>query len=184
MILNVGCGGNRAPEPWVNIDRSLGSPVREDGHRDFPCHPDVIADARSLPYDDASVSAIFASHVLEHIEYDEVHLAVEEFHRVLEPGGTLMVIGPDLDRCVGRFEELVIPIWSGRVLTAEDGPFASWPGAAHMYPPTAANTLPLIAAVFPNVREVPAEEVDDFWPMGAPARGDNAGWQFAFMAQR
>ena len=174
MILNVGCGGHRAPEPWVNIDRSLGSAPREDGRRSFPCHPDVVADVRSLPYEDGSVSAVYAGHVLEHIEFEEVHLALEEFHRVLKPGGKLAVVGPDMDRAVGEFEEMAQCIWPGLV-----GEWSSWPGAAHQYISTAANTHDLIAPVFPDVREVPIAEMDDFWPVT-----DRSGWQFAFLAQK
>lgn len=183
LLLNVGCGGNRAPEPWINIDRSLGSPLREDGFRDFPCHPDVVADARDLPYENGSVSAIYAGCVLEHIEYDEIHVALEEFARVLEPGGKLAVVGPDMDRCVGEYEEIAHEVWPGRVLTPDDGAWVAWDGAAHLYPPTAANTFPLIAATFPTAVEVPAAELDDFWPMSVEHRRDS-GWQFAILAQK
>jgi SAM-dependent methyltransferase len=174
MMLNVGCGGHRAPDPWVNIDRGLGSPVREDGNRSFPCHPDVIADVRSLPFEDGSASAIYAGHVLEHIEYDEVHLALEEFRRVLEPGGKLAIVGPDMDRAVGEFEEFAVCIWPGLV-----GEWSNWAGAPHQYRPTAVNTWKLIVPVFPHAREVPVGDLDSFWP--APSRD---GWQFAFLAQK
>lgn len=149
------------------MDRSFGT-------RGFPCHPDVIADTRHLPYGDGSASAIYAGHVLEHIEYDDVHLAIMEFRRVLEPGGLLAIVGPDMDRARGEFAEYAPCIWPG--LTGE---WSTWPGAAHQYCPTAANTRPLIAPFFPNVAEVPITELDDSWPIT-----DRAGWQFAFLAEK
>ena len=165
LILNIGCGGHPFPAPWINIDRSTGS-------RGFPCHPDVIADVRDLPFDDGSVDAIYAGHVLEHIEYEDCPAAVREMRRVLRPGGRLAVVGPDMDRAHGEWAEFAPLIWPGLV-----GEWSSWPGAAHQYIPTAANTLAFLEPVFPNVVEIPIVDLDPFWP--APSRD---GWQFAFVA--
>lgn len=166
MIINVGCGGHPFDRPWINIDRAYGT-------RSFPCHPEVLADARDLPFKDGTVDAIYAGHVLEHIEYDECPKALEEFRRVLRPGGKLAVVGPDMDRAVGEWAEYAQCIWPGLVDDRHE-----WPGAQHQYCPTAANTHPLIEAVFPNVREIPIGQLDEFWP--APSRD---GWQFAFLAE-
>ena len=164
MILNIGCGGHPFPAPWVNIDRSLGS-------RGFPCHHDIIADMRDLPFNDGEVDAVYAGHVLEHIEYDECPAAVAEIRRVLKPGGRFALVGPDMDRAVGEYEEYAQCIWPGLV-----GEWSSWPGAAHQYCPTAANTLPLLRSAFPDIVEIPIADLDPFWP--APSRD---GWQFAFV---
>ena len=44
---------------------------------------------------DGSVASIYASHVLEHLGYKkELPTALREFHRVLVPGGSLMVSEP------------------------------------------------------------------------------------------
>jgi SAM-dependent methyltransferase len=149
----------------VNIDRSLGT-------RGFPCHPDVVADIRRLPWTDESVDAVYAGHVLEHIPYEDGTSAVAEMRRVLKPGGRLCIVGPDMDRCVGEFADLAPCVWPGM-----DGDWATWEGAGHEYCSTATNTRPLISAVFPDVVEVPMGELDEFWP---PTNHD--GWQFAFLA--
>lgn len=165
MRLNLGCGGHHAPAPWVNIDRSLGS-------RGFPCHPDVLADLRALPIPDASADAVYAGHVLEHIEYELNHLALAEMRRVLKPGGSLCIVGPDYDRATGEWADLAECIWPGL-----SGEWHEWPGAQHQYCSTAANTAPLVRAVFPGAVEVPIGDLDpDVWPVM-----NQDGWQFAFV---
>jgi ubiquinone/menaquinone biosynthesis C-methylase UbiE len=58
---------------------------------------DVKADAGALPFDDNSVEAIWASHILEHIPPPRVQPVLREWLRVLEPGGTATIATPDLD---------------------------------------------------------------------------------------
>jgi ubiquinone/menaquinone biosynthesis C-methylase UbiE len=79
--LDLGCGDERYPG-YVGVDF------------DAMWKPDVIADFETLPFPDASVEAIYASHVLEHVRFDSPALA--EWKRVLEPGGLLTVAVPDV----------------------------------------------------------------------------------------
>jgi predicted SAM-dependent methyltransferase len=60
---------------------------------------DHVGDARDLSrFDDATFATIYASHVLEHLDYkDELARALREWHRVLVPGGCVMISVPDLD---------------------------------------------------------------------------------------
>jgi SAM-dependent methyltransferase len=55
---------------------------------------DLAADLRALPFEDASIELIFASHVLEHI--DEDRKALSEIARVLRPGGIAVLPVPIL----------------------------------------------------------------------------------------
>lgn len=59
---------------------------------------DVVGDVTDLSgFDDAAFDEIYASHVLEHISYNVVLTEViKELHRILAPGGRLMVSVPDL----------------------------------------------------------------------------------------
>ena len=62
-------------------------------------HVDYVGSCTSLAsFDDNSVIEIYASHVLEHLGYmRDLPAALDEFFRVLIPGGTLRAGVPDLD---------------------------------------------------------------------------------------
>lgn len=61
---------------------------------------DYVTDASDLSlFESNSVGMIYASHILEHFHYklnDEVLTTLKEWHRVLKPGGKLLVSVPDL----------------------------------------------------------------------------------------
>jgi predicted SAM-dependent methyltransferase len=79
-------------------------------------HTDYIGSCVDLSqFIDGTIREIYASHVLEHLGYSsELPRALQEFHRVLAPGGTLRVSVPDLatlctlfgDRSLGPAERL------------------------------------------------------------------------------
>jgi len=82
MILSVGCG-RRAPEPGlVRMDRS--SEVQPDIAWDL--------DDFTYPLETSSFSRIECIDVIEHLE--DIPRVMEEFHRVLEPGGLLQIMTP------------------------------------------------------------------------------------------
>lgn len=57
-----------------------------------------------LPYADNSVSAVFSSHVFEHLFPDEIRRLVVELRRVLIPGGVCRVVVPDLEKVVALYD--------------------------------------------------------------------------------
>ena len=59
---------------------------------------------RPFPLRDASIEAVLASHVLEHLTVDEARACVAEIHRVLAPGGVVRVAVPDLDGEVAGYD--------------------------------------------------------------------------------
>ncbi|CAN1213014.1 Methyltransferase domain-containing protein [Tumidithrix helvetica PCC 7403] len=69
---------------------------------DIEARPEVdyIGDANDLSqFEDESIEAIYASHVLEHFYYrlyDELIFTLAEWYRVLKPEGKLMISVPDL----------------------------------------------------------------------------------------
>jgi len=83
--------GNDAPrsDDWitVNLDENV--------------KPTIKAPATEIPLEDESADLIYASHILEHLNYGSrhpsVHAALQEWARILKPGGTLMVAVPDLE---------------------------------------------------------------------------------------
>lgn len=58
---------------------------------------DIRADMGALPLPDGSVEAIWASHVIEHCLPECVQSTLREWLRVLAPGGTALIMTPDLD---------------------------------------------------------------------------------------
>lgn len=59
-------------------------------------HVDYVTDAtRNLPFPDDSFDIVYASHVLEHIPWYESRNVLEEWTRILKPGGRLEIWLPD-----------------------------------------------------------------------------------------
>ncbi len=52
---------------------------------------DHVADCRKLPFPDATFDLVYASHVIEHIEWTDVEATLKEWARVVKPGGHLEV---------------------------------------------------------------------------------------------
>lgn len=83
MKLHLGCGPKEIPG-WYHIDMV-----------DYP-HIDDRHAVDSLPMiQGGSVEVIYACHVLEHFYRREVPRVLEEWRRVLRPGGTLRLSVPD-----------------------------------------------------------------------------------------
>lgn len=77
--LNIGAGST-VIDGFTPIDRKLGS------------------EAYPLPYPDGSIDEIRASHILEHFTFGEAQQAMEEWSRVLKPGGRIRISVPDVDK--------------------------------------------------------------------------------------
>ncbi len=62
-------------------------------------HVDHICDAAELSiFEDNSFSVVYASHILEHMDFvEEISNALAEWYRVLEPSGKVYISVPDLD---------------------------------------------------------------------------------------
>ena len=80
-VLDVGCGIHKYPGA-VGVDRNPAS------------RADVLCDLDTFPYPfrDSSFSEVRAIHVIEHVA--DVLRAMEEFHRLLAPGGRVIIITP------------------------------------------------------------------------------------------
>lgn len=83
--LNLGCGEVKK-EGYVNLDRQIS------------VKPDIIHDLNIFPYPflDSHFDLIEAFHILEHL--DRPFLAMKELHRILKPGGRLIIKVPHFSR--------------------------------------------------------------------------------------
>jgi predicted SAM-dependent methyltransferase len=93
-------GGSLLPNPRR---LHLGGTVKAEGWENFnlPHEPtaDHVGDAKDLSrFSDGTFQAIYASHMLEHLDYAlSAYGALCEWHRVLRLDGVLMISVPDLE---------------------------------------------------------------------------------------
>ncbi len=83
-------GGAHEVEGWLNVD----------------VHPGQLAlNARwGLPFGDGACQYVYCSHMLEHFFFRFESLPLlKEIHRVLEPGGVLRVVVPDIGQCLDAY---------------------------------------------------------------------------------
>jgi predicted SAM-dependent methyltransferase len=88
--LHIGSGGLRIPE-FINIDADAA----------IDC--DLIGGSEKLKFADASIGAIYASHLFEHIPRARTDTVLCEWHRVLKPGGSIYLCVPDLEALAERY---------------------------------------------------------------------------------
>lgn len=110
--VHLGCG-LITPAGWINVDASWNARLAKypfvrkvlkafhvlpGGKLDIPWSANVLTHdvRRPLPFQDNSLSAIYASHLLEHLYLEEAKRLLRECFRVLLPGGFLRVVVPDL----------------------------------------------------------------------------------------
>lgn len=117
--LNLGCG-LLAPQGWVNVDGSWNARLAKypfirrmlsflrilpPGKIEIPWSSSILIHdvRRPLPFPDGSAAAIYASHVLEHLYFQEARKLLLESFRVLACGGVLRVVVPDLKAIVEEY---------------------------------------------------------------------------------
>lgn len=95
MKLNIGGQQTlgRFPEGWTCVDILPGADI----HCDIAESP--------LPFSDATVDAIYCSHVLEHIWPWRLEFTLNEFQRVLAPGKSIRIVVPDMDIAIHKIIE-------------------------------------------------------------------------------
>ena len=85
MKLHLGCYGKKIPD-FVNVD------IRPE------VNPDLLDDAFKLEkVKNGSVDLIYASHVLEHGDFNETEMALQRWSDVLKSGGKIRLAVPDME---------------------------------------------------------------------------------------
>lgn len=108
--INMGCGWRNFGPDWVHIDG--GNYHHLDSH-----------DITKLPYDNNTVDLVYASHVLEYFDREEVINVLREWYRVLKEGGILRIAVPDFYSMVKlyfnegyKLEEFLGPLYGKMVM--------------------------------------------------------------------
>jgi predicted SAM-dependent methyltransferase len=121
--LNYGCGETKLPD-CINVDVDAKGTVK----------PDVVCDIRkgNLPFEKDHFSTVYAMHVIEHIEQKYWPALFDEFRRVLEPEGKLILAYPEFEICAKYFIENYMgarDYWRMTLFGRQ-----SWPGDYHVVP--------------------------------------------------
>lgn len=97
LLLNLG-GYNKQPG-WINVNiqpQSYGTDFVAEILR-------TIEDLHGIP--DESVDALYCSHALEHVKIENLESTLNEWSRVLKPGGYLFLSVPDMV-VMARYENI------------------------------------------------------------------------------
>lgn len=83
LMLDIGAGGYSSDSKFTSVDLFT------------KC--DITASMESIPLPECSVEAIFSANALEHVGKKQIIPILQEWHRLLKPGGKLQIVVPDLE---------------------------------------------------------------------------------------
>ena len=90
-LLNLGCGKTFHPD-WHNVDIVSSSPEVQ-----------ACNFLKGLPFADGRFQGVYHSHVLEHVPRWQAEDFIRECYRVLQPGGVLRIVVPDLENVIREY---------------------------------------------------------------------------------
>ena len=86
--IHLGCWHRHIPG-WIHVDLC-----------DFP-HIDFKSDIKDLPFFESNFAdIIYASHVIEYFDREEIISALFEWKRVLKPGGIIRLAVPNFEALI------------------------------------------------------------------------------------
>tara|TARA_R110000822_G_scaffold296395_2_gene418822 strand:+ start:642 stop:1181 length:540 start_codon:yes stop_codon:yes gene_type:complete len=83
MKINMGCGWRDFGDDWVHIDSG------DYKHLDYESIIDLSQ------FEDNTVELVYASHVIEYFDREDIPKVLKEWRRILQPGGKLRIAVPN-----------------------------------------------------------------------------------------
>ena len=106
--LHIGCGNVILPKPFENLDTRQLQGV------------DHVSQAFPLPFEDGTFDLVYSSHVLEHFTREQTQPVINEWVRVLKPGGILRLSVPSIENLIkiyqtsGDLNYIIGPLMGGQ----------------------------------------------------------------------
>jgi len=105
LRVNLGCG----EQPWPNFINVDLRPLAD---------VDVVADARRLPFEPASLAELASAHLIEHFREHQLRTRILPYWRsLLRPGGRLRIVCPDWEAMLKRLREGRMSIKAFKTIT-------------------------------------------------------------------
>ena len=99
-FLHIGCGNNRKSDTTPGFNNDFWIEQRVDINPDVS--PDIVADMLDMSMiPPGSIDAVFSSHNIEHLYAYQVNTALNEFNRVINKTGYLVLTCPNI-KALGR----------------------------------------------------------------------------------
>lgn len=112
--INMGCGWRNFGKDWIHIDA---------GNYE---HLDYYSITNLSQFDNDSVDLIYASHVIEYFDREEIIILLQEWNRVLKKGSILRLAVPDFEKISAlytngtiKIEQVLGPLY-GRMYMGEN----------------------------------------------------------------
>jgi len=147
--------GRHVLDGWVNVDVVPSAKASRA--------PDILSDVLSVPLPDGCADEIMAIHGFEHLYLWQTGPALAEWHRLLKPGGLLVLEMPDIVKCAKNLIKL-IDRGDAKALTslAMHGIYGDAgmqdPFMIHRWGWTPKTLIPVLqAAGFTKIREAPTQ---------------------------
>lgn len=96
-IVSAGCGHGRDMAHFREIGYDvagvdISEALLKNGRQRHPNLAFALADMRNMPFADESFHGVWAHESIHHLEKQDIVPALQEFHRVLVPGGVLFIL--------------------------------------------------------------------------------------------
>lgn len=106
LKINAGCG-RHVIDGWTNVDVQQ-SPFAVRA-------PEYLCDLRKIPLPDECADEVMAIHVFEHFYLWECAVVIAEWHRLLVPGGKIVLELPNIVKCCQNVVEAAGEDGSGKL---------------------------------------------------------------------